>query len=68
MSRTIQRLIDAQVADGTFTTPHAQDAGRAIATMCTSLAQWFHADGPRSPEQVATEYARFALAMLEPGN
>jgi hypothetical protein len=68
----IQRLLDAEIAaglaDGTFTTPHARDAGRAIATMCTSLARWFHADGPRSPEQVATEYARFALALLEPGN
>lgn len=65
----IQRLLDAEIAaglaDGTFTTPHARDAGRAIATMCTSLAQWFRADGPRSPEQVAIEYARFALALLE---
>jgi transcriptional regulator with XRE-family HTH domain len=68
----IQRLLDTEIAagraDGTFTTPHARDAGRAIATMCTSLAQWFRADGPRTPEQVATEYARFALALLEPGS
>jgi AcrR family transcriptional regulator len=68
----IQRLLDAEIAaglaDGTFTTPHARDAGRAIATMCTSLAQWFRAAGPRTPEQVATEYARFALALLEPGS
>jgi AcrR family transcriptional regulator len=70
-SRTgIQRLLDSEIAaglaDGTFTTPHARDAGRAIATMCTSLAQWFRAGGPRTPEQIAVEYARFALALLEP--
>lgn len=70
-SRTgIQRLLDTEIteglANGTFTTPHARDAGRAIATMCTSLAQWFRAGGPRTPEQIAVEYARFALALLEP--
>jgi AcrR family transcriptional regulator len=67
---SIQRMVDTEIAaglaDGTFTTPHARDAGRAIATMCTSLAQWFRAGGPRTPEQIAVEYARFALALLEP--
>lgn len=72
MRTDIQRVLDAEIAaglaDGTFTTPHPRDAGRAIATMCTSLAQWFRLEGPRTPEQVAVEYARFALALLEPPN
>jgi hypothetical protein len=32
--------------------------------MCTSLPQWFHLGGPTSPEQIAAEYARFALGLL----
>ncbi|WP_024441415.1 MULTISPECIES: TetR family transcriptional regulator [unclassified Mycobacterium] len=39
-------------------------AGRAITTMCTSLPQWFNADGPASPEETARSYADFAVALL----
>ncbi|GAA4478317.1 hypothetical protein GCM10023094_21820 [Rhodococcus olei] len=60
----LDEQIDAAVQDGSLTTVHPRDAGRAIATMCTSLPQWFRADGPSSPEQIATEYARFALDLL----
>ncbi|CDO31221.1 TetR family transcriptional regulator [Mycolicibacterium porcinum] len=64
----IQYLLDEQiaaaVADGYLATQHPRDAGRAIATMCTSLAQWFRFDGASSPEQIAREYADFALDLL----
>lgn len=64
----IQYLLDEQiddaVRDGALTTAHPRDAGRAIATMCTSLPQWFRTDGPSSPEQIAAEYAGFALDLL----
>ncbi|WP_067968627.1 TetR family transcriptional regulator [Mycolicibacter icosiumassiliensis] len=39
-------------------------AGRAITTMCTSLPQWFNADGPATPEETARSYADFAVALL----
>lgn len=39
-------------------------AGRAIATMCTSLPQWFNAEGPATPEHTARAYAEFAIALL----
>lgn len=39
-------------------------AGRAITTMCTSLPQWFNADGPATPEETARTYADFAVALL----
>jgi hypothetical protein len=32
--------------------------------MCTSLAQWFQPDGRTTPEQIAQEYAQFALRLL----
>ncbi|MFC7755530.1 TetR/AcrR family transcriptional regulator [Tsukamurella soli] len=64
----VQRLLDAEIDGaidaGELTTTHPRDAGRAISTMCTSLAQWFHPNGPTSPEQIAREYAQFGLAML----
>ncbi|MGW0042832.1 TetR family transcriptional regulator [Rhodococcus sp. NPDC003348] len=60
----LDEQIDAAVRDGALTTTHPRDAGRAIATMCTSLPQWFRADGPSTPEQIASEYAGFALGLL----
>ncbi|MFF0815696.1 TetR family transcriptional regulator [Rhodococcus sp. NPDC003318] len=60
----LDEQIDAAVRDGTLRTAHPRDAGRAIATMCTSLPQWFRAQGPSSPEQIAAEYAEFALDLL----
>ncbi len=64
----VQHVLDAEVgaavAEGSFTTPHPHDAARAVSTMCTALPQWFRADGPSTPEQIAAEYARFALDLM----
>ncbi|WP_280271769.1 TetR family transcriptional regulator [Nocardia wallacei] len=56
--------IDAALAEEGMPAEHARVAGRAIATMCTALPQWFRLDGPVTPEQIATEYAAFALRLL----
>ena len=56
--------IDTALAEAGMATGHARAAGRAIATMCTSLPQWFRLDGPATPEQVAAYYAQFALGLL----
>jgi len=56
--------VAAAEAVGVIESPCPPDAGRAISTMCTSLAQWFHPDGPRTPEQIAAEYAELGLRML----
>ena len=53
------------VADGSARTARPLDAGRAIATMCTSLPQWFDNAGPVSREQIAREYAELALRMVD---
>ncbi|WP_194829721.1 TetR family transcriptional regulator [Nocardia sp. XZ_19_231] len=64
----IQYLLDADIdtalAEADRSADRARDAGRAIATMCTALPQWFRLDGPSSPEQIATAYADFALGLL----
>lgn len=68
LRRHVQGLLDQEIASAVrhagLTVPHAADAGKAIATMCTALAQWFHPDGRTTPEQIAREYAAFALRLL----
>ncbi|MQY17530.1 TetR family transcriptional regulator [Nocardia macrotermitis] len=64
----IQYLLDAVIAEAVATRTPADDgihiAGRAIATMCTALPQWFRLDGTVTPEQLATRYADFALRLI----
>jgi hypothetical protein len=64
LQHTLDSVIDAGVATGEFGVRHPRHAGRAISTMCTSLPQWYRPDGPSTPEQVAREYADFALDLL----
>lgn len=56
--------IASAVAAGQLRTAHPRVAARAITTMCTSLPQWFRAEGSSSPEEIAAEYAEFALDLL----
>lgn len=64
----IQHLIDREIrsaiADGSANCPRPLETGRAIATMCTSLPQWFHRSGPTSATDIAGEYADLALRMI----
>ncbi|WP_064745555.1 TetR family transcriptional regulator [Pseudonocardia acaciae] len=60
----LDTAIDHAIADGDLHTTSPRHAGRAIATMCTSLTQWFRPTGPDTPERIAIEYARFALGLL----
>ncbi|MGV9666014.1 TetR family transcriptional regulator [Nocardia niigatensis] len=60
----LDELITAAITEQGRPHDHAHVAGRAIATMCTALPQWFRLDGPTSPEHIATQYADFALGLL----
>ncbi|HEY0229357.1 MAG TPA: TetR family transcriptional regulator [Mycobacterium sp.] len=60
----LDEAIDQAILDGHLRTQHSRAAGRAIATMCTSLPQWFHRDGTLGPEDIASAYVQFALSML----
>ncbi|MPZ60521.1 MAG: TetR family transcriptional regulator [Propionibacteriales bacterium] len=68
-----QRLMDdvvAQaVAQGLFTTPFPREVSRAVITMCTGVAQWYHHGGPLRPDELAREYctvARMAVGSTAP--
>ena len=64
----VQHLLDteitAAITAGDLAVNHRRDAGKAIATMCTALVQWFQPGGRTTPEQIAKEYAQFALRLL----
>ena len=64
----VQHLLDQEIASataaGALSLEFARYAGKAIATMCTALPQWFRPDGPTSPEQIAKGYAHLALRLL----
>lgn len=64
----IQYLMDDEIAAGItageFRTGHPRQAARAVTTMCTSLPQWFRPGGPTSPDEIARQYAQFALTMM----
>ncbi|MCK4175963.1 TetR family transcriptional regulator [Aciditerrimonas ferrireducens] len=69
LRRDVQHRLDEHIEAvlGTRGRPMGLEArllGRAVATMCTALAQWFRDDGPASAEVVASCYGQWALAML----
>jgi AcrR family transcriptional regulator len=64
--RLMDGIVDAGVASHEFTTPYPREASRAIITMCTSMANWYHPDGPMTPADLAVKYgavARMAVGI-----
>lgn len=64
----LQHLIDDDIMQAISadraSCPRPLETGRAIATMCTSLPQWFDVDGPTPAHTVAKEYADIAIRMI----
>lgn len=61
--RLFMDLVTTGVQRGVFTTPYPVEAARAIVTMCTAVANWYHKDGPASPAEIADTYAALALSV-----
>ena len=51
-------------AGGGFRVGRPKEAARAVTTLCVAVAQWYRADGPLSPEQLAAEYVDLVQAMV----
>ncbi len=67
LQHTLDAAIDRAARESDIDVADVLDrriAGRAITTMCTSLPQWFNADGPATPEETARTYADFAISLL----
>lgn len=61
--RAIRSIITRGIERGAFAVGNAGLASFAILEMSVSIARWFREDGPRTAEQVADEYAEFALRI-----
>lgn len=58
-------IVRSGVRSGHFGTPHPREAARNIVLLCSALATWYQPDGRRTPDQIAEEQVRLALAMVE---
>lgn len=50
---------------GRFATPDPVEAARAVVSLGRNIVSWYRPDGPKSPQQFADDYARFAVALVE---
>jgi AcrR family transcriptional regulator len=62
--RAIRTIITQGIERGQFNVGNAGLASFAILEMSVSIARWFREDGPLTAEQVADEYADFALRIV----
>lgn len=62
--RMIEDAIRGGVATGDFTCDHPEDAARAIASLCVSIASWYRPDGPLSADVVAERHLGYARAVV----
>ena len=61
--QAIRGLIQEGAAAGVFSVREPLLASFGILELCVSIAHWFQADGPLSAEDVAREYAEFAVRI-----
>jgi AcrR family transcriptional regulator len=62
--RAIRSIIIAGAEAGVFNVGNPALASFAILEMSVSIARWFREDGPLTAEQVADEYAEYALRIV----
>ncbi|MFV0533048.1 MAG: TetR/AcrR family transcriptional regulator [Cumulibacter sp.] len=65
--RIQQYFVDAVskgVDEGLFSVPDPRAAALALAGMGTAIATWYHDDGPKSPQEIAVDYAEFARRLV----
>ena len=58
-------LITEGAASGAFATPYPHEATLAVLTLCSGVTVWFREGGGLGPQEVAEQYARFALSLIE---
>ena len=66
VQRLMDQVIHAGVEQGRLRTPYPREAGLAIITMCTSVAQWYRIGKGLTPQELAERYrsvARMAVGL-----
>jgi AcrR family transcriptional regulator len=64
-----ESLVTAEVGAGRragdfLTTETAQDATRAVLTLCLGIPGWYRPDGPLTPKELADQYVGFCLGIV----
>ncbi|MGF0130114.1 MULTISPECIES: TetR/AcrR family transcriptional regulator [Dietzia] len=62
--KMIEDAIRAGVESGDFACEFPEDAARAIASLCVSIANWYRPDGPLSADDVVCRHVEFARRMV----
>jgi AcrR family transcriptional regulator len=57
--------VEAARAAGAFGTADPHEATRAVLVLCQGVAEWYAPGGPKRPPEIAEQYVRFALALVE---
>ncbi|WP_433218309.1 TetR/AcrR family transcriptional regulator [Dactylosporangium sp. CS-047395] len=65
LERELRDTIRGGVAQGVFRTPHPDECGRAILSMCQGVAGWFRPGGPVDASTMARRYCDLALATVQ---
>jgi AcrR family transcriptional regulator len=67
----VQSLLAAAINDGVrrgvFRVAYATDTARALLGMLQAIANWYHIDGPITPQQLAQRYVEIALNTVGAG-
>lgn len=63
-----QQMIEDAIRDGVgsgdFCCAYPEDAARAIASLCVSIASWYRPDGPLAADDVVARYLEFTRGMV----
>lgn len=60
----VDEIVARGCAEGVFRVGRPKEAARAITTLCVSVAHWYRADGPLSPDELAAEYVALVQGMM----
>lgn len=60
----LRREVAAAQKTGLFGTTDVREATRAVWAMCRGVADWYVPEGPKTPEQIAKAYVKFALSIV----
>ena len=67
----VQSLLAAAINDGVrrgvFRVAYATDTTRALLGMLQAIANWYHIDGPITPQQLAQRYVEIAVNTFDAG-
>lgn len=59
--RIFRRMFEEGIASGEFVSQDADLAVKAILGMCNSVVRWYRPGGSHTPDQIAADFARFAV-------